>query len=110
VSGQRHEWWREGWPDLRWRTVGKGTGQHSLWTQVRLLDADPLGTRPHLNSVSPGVEVGEPWTLGDRDVGEATATATATATPAAIAVVVVILLFAGLLWLLLRALLVLLLS
>jgi hypothetical protein len=52
-------------------------------------------TRPHLNSVGPGVEVGGPQTLGGRGVGGATATA--------IIVVVVILLLARLLWLLLLA-------
>jgi hypothetical protein len=53
---------------------------------VRLLDADPLGTRPHLNSAGPGVEEGGPQTLGGRGVGGATTTAAATAA-AAIAVV-----------------------
>jgi hypothetical protein len=106
VNGQRHEWWREGWPDLRWNTVGKGAGQHSLQTQVELLDADPPSeTRPHLNSVDQGVKVGGTRTNGSRGVGGATATV------AVIAIVVVILLLVGLLQLLLlRALLVLLLS
>jgi hypothetical protein len=101
-----HEWWCEGWLDLRWRTVGKSVDQHRLQTQVGLLDADPPRTRPHLNSVGPAVEVRGPRTLGGGEVGGATPT-----TVAAIAVVAVILLLVGLLWLLLlRALLVLLLS
>jgi hypothetical protein len=70
---------------------------------VRLLDADPPRTRPHLNGASPGVEVGGPHTLGGRGVGGATPTA-ATAI-VAIAVVVVILLFIKLLRLLLLLLL-----
>jgi hypothetical protein len=36
--------------------VGKGPGHHSLWMPGRLLSADPLVTRPHLNSVGPGIE------------------------------------------------------
>jgi hypothetical protein len=79
-------------------TIGKGPGQHSLLTQVRLLGTDPPPppTWPHLNSVYPGVEEGGPRTLGGRGVGRATA--------ATAVVVVVILLLVGLL-LLLRALL-----
>jgi hypothetical protein len=101
VDRQRGEWWRVGRPDLRWRTVGKGVSQHSLWMHVRLLDTDPLRTRPHLNSDGPWVEVGGPQTLGGKGVGVSTATAT----------VAVILLLVGLLWLLLlRVLLVLLMS
>jgi hypothetical protein len=101
VDRQRGEWWRVGRPDLRWRTVGKGIGQHSLRTQVRLLDTDPLGTRPHLNSDGPGVEVGGPQTLSGKGVGGFTVTA----------IIAVILLLVELLWLLLlRVLLVLLLS
>jgi hypothetical protein len=106
VDGQRREWWCEGRPDLRWRTTGKGASQRSLRTQVRLLDADLPGTRPHLNSVGPGVEVGGSRTLGGIGVGGGTAT-----TAAASTVVAVILLLAGLLrLLLLRLLLVLLMS
>jgi hypothetical protein len=37
----------------------------------------PSGTRPHLNNVSLGVEVGGPQTLGGRDVAGATATSAA---------------------------------
>jgi hypothetical protein len=55
----------------------------------------PCGTQPHLNSVSLGVEVGGPHTLGSRGVGGATPSAATTT--ATIAVVVVILLLAGLL-------------
>jgi hypothetical protein len=106
LNGQRQVWWCEGWPDLRWRAIGKSIGQHSLWMQVRLLDTDPPGTQPHLNGVGPGVEVGGPQTLGCRGVGGATPTTTAT-----IAIVAVILLFIGLLRLLfLRLLLLLLMS
>jgi hypothetical protein len=107
VNGQRREWWHEWQPDLWWRTVGKGAGQHSLRTQVGLLDADPPRIRSQLNCASLGVKVGGPRTLGGIGGGGATPTAAA-----AIAVVVVILLLAGLLrlLLLLRALLVLLLS
>jgi hypothetical protein len=36
------------------------------------VDTNPLGTRSHLNSVSPGVKVGGPQTLGDSGVGGAT--------------------------------------
>jgi hypothetical protein len=92
--------WREGWPDLLWRTVG------------RLLDANPpspTGTRPHLNSAGPGVEVGGPQNLGDN--GVARATTTTVVVIATIVVVAVLLLLAELLQLLLlRSLLVLLLS
>jgi hypothetical protein len=65
----------------------------------------PPGTRSHLISVDPGVEVGGPQTLGGNSV------AGATVAVVAVAAITVILLLAGLLWLLLlRALLVLLLS
>jgi hypothetical protein len=75
VDGQRREGWHEGRPDLLWRTIGKGANQHSLWAQVRLLDSNPPPqTRPHLNSVSPGVEVGGPQTIGGSGVVGATTT------------------------------------
>jgi hypothetical protein len=89
---REHEWWREGRPDLRWRTIGNSAGQHSLQTQVRLQDADPPRTWPHLNGVGPGVEVGGSQTLGCRGVGGATPTA---ATATTIVFIAVILLFAG---------------
>jgi hypothetical protein len=57
----------------------------------------PPGTRPHLNSVSPGVEEGGTQTLGGRGVGGATFTVAATTT---VAIVAFILLLAGLLLLL----------
>jgi hypothetical protein len=65
------------------------------------VDANPLGTWSHLNSVNPGVKVGGPQTLGDSGVGGATAViATTIAT-----VVAVVLLLAELLRLLLLLLL-----
>jgi hypothetical protein len=62
-----------------------------------LLDVAPPGTRPHLNSVSLGVEVGGPQTLRDRGVGGATRTPILASATTVIAVVVVILLLAELL-------------
>jgi hypothetical protein len=91
MDGQRHEGWREGPPDLLWMTVGKGACQHSLQMQVKLLGAIPPGTRLHLNSASPGVEVGGSQTLGGSSVGGATAIAATVA----IVVVTVVLLLAG---------------
>jgi hypothetical protein len=44
---------------------------------VRLLDANPLRTRPHWNSASPGVEVRGPQTLGGISVAGAIAATTA---------------------------------
>jgi hypothetical protein len=84
VDGQRCEWWHEERPDLQ-----------------------SPETRPHLNSVVPGVEVRGPLTLGSS--GVVGATTTTAIVVAATTTGVVLLLLVGLLWLL-RVMLVLLLS
>jgi hypothetical protein len=86
VDGQRREWWHEERSDLQ-----------------------SPETRPHLNSVVPGVEVRGPQTLGSSGVVGATTTIAIVVVATTTTTGVVLLLLVGLLWLL-RVMLVLLLS